>query len=279
MLSTPNPTSFHFVGSSSAVDTISRSGAEFSGSGSDHVVSDPPSSTRGTNSIHSAGSSHDLHRHLPSNSRTQAPSGNHPYAQGTWTSKNRSSANPGNNRPNLSGVFSAPNDPNKTPNGNSTLGGKTESRGTLADGSGSSATGGLVTTDDAEEASDWDLESSDSGKAKQRSPLVPLAAKAPSSSTASSSVDISVSLLTSSAHTHTPRLALTPETILPLVTYAKEVRARLVDCLKELEKARTKGRGAATTATTTTIGSMAPHSSVSRSFRAPDVGTSTLRRG
>lgn len=263
MLSTPNPTSFSFadpsnprLGSKDSLWPKGRSGAEFSGSGSDHVVSDPPSSSaHGTkSSINSASSLHDRHHHPSSLSRTQAPSTNYPYSQGTWNSKNRSSATASGSRPNLSGLFST-GDQNPTPAG------KPATRGSDTSRSGSSATGGLVTTDDAEEeASDWDLESSDSGKARRNA----IAAKPPSSSTASSSIDIS-----QLAHVQT-RLALTPETILPLLAYAREVKARLVDCLEELERARAKGRSSATTASASQYSS--------RTFRAPEVGTSTLRR-
>jgi hypothetical protein len=261
MLSTPNPTAFNFTDPALVKWPKGRSGAEFSGSGSDHVVSDPPSSsTHGTkSSVNSASSLGDHHSHPLSISRAQAPSTNYPYSQGTWTSKNRSGAAAGGSRPNLSGLFSA-GEQNQTPTGKPITRGSSTSRGTLADGSGSSATGGLVSTDDAEEeVSDWDLESSDSGKARR------LAAKAPSSSTASSSIDIS-----QLANVQT-RLALTPETILPLLAYAREVKARLVDCLEELERARAKSRSSATAPNPT-----AQYSS--RTSRAPEVGTSTLRR-
>jgi hypothetical protein len=260
MLSTPNPTAFNFT---DPALVQGRSGAEFSGSGSDHVVSSPPSSsTHGTRSSVNSASSLGDHHHRPlSISRAQAPSTNYPYSQGTWTSKNRSGAAPGGSRPNLSGLFST-GEQNQTPTGKPTTRGSSTSRGTLADGSGSSATGGLVSTDDAEEeVSDWDLESSDSGKARRNA----LAAKAPSSSTASSSIDISQ---LASVQT---RLALTPETILPLLAYAREVKARLVDCLEELERARAKARSSTTASNPT-----AQYSS--RTSRAPEVGTSTLRR-
>lgn len=248
MLSTPNPTGF--ADPSSIRWPKGGSRPEMS-SGSDHVTSDP--SARGTKSTLNSASS--LHDHRPSSvSRAQASSTNYPYSQGTWNSKNRT-ATGSNSRPNLSGVF--PNDNHKSSKS------QTASRGTL---SGSSATGGVVTTDDTEEeVSDWDKDSSsDSGKAARK-----LAASKAPSSTASSSIDMS----------HQSRLSLTPETILPLLAYAREVKARLVDCLDELERARGRSRSTASPAPAhAPVPTQATSQRSTRGARAPEIGTSTLRR-
>jgi hypothetical protein len=184
----------------------------------------------------------------------QSSSTNHLYSQGIWASKNRSGAAAGGSSSNLCGLFST-GEQTQRPTGKPIRRRNCTSRGTLAGGSGSSATGGLASTDDAEEeVSDWDLESSDSGKAHRSV----LAANAPASSTASS-----FSVLT--------RLALTPETILPLLVCAREVKAQLVDYLEELERARAKGASAATAPNPT-----APSSS--RTSGSPEVGTCMLRR-
>ncbi|KIM28544.1 hypothetical protein M408DRAFT_329337 [Serendipita vermifera MAFF 305830] len=258
MLSTPNPTTFN---PSSIRWPNGGSRQELSGSGSDHIVS---SSARGTKSTLNSASS--LHDQPPSSvSRAQANSSNYPYAQGTWTTKNRTS-NPSGSRPNLNGVF--PSSETQKPAKSS----QTASRGTL---SGSSAAGGIVTTDDTEEEiSDWDRDSSsDSGKAARKLSSHASSLK-PASSTASSSVDMSHHQIPTQA-----RLALTPETILPLLSYAREVKSRLVDCLDELERARGRSRGTPSASTAVSAAAQQQqYSSSSRGSRAPEIGTSTLRR-
>jgi hypothetical protein len=101
------------------------------------------------------------------------------------------------------------------------------SKGSLLDGSSSSAAG-LHTTDDGDEGSDWDLES-DSGK-----PAVIHEGKVAThrypSHTTSTSTSSSLDMMAN------PRLALTPENIVPLLAYAKEVRGRLNECLEQLAK-------------------------------------------
>jgi hypothetical protein len=206
-----------------------RPSHEISGSGSDHMLSDlTSSSVRGKkSSIESGDLSHD-----------PTPP-NYPYSQGTWKSKQRGSTSASGSRPSLAGTF--PIDKQDPSSGNPArynTRSSNPSRGTLAYESSSSAAG-VITTDDAGDVgSDWDADSG-SDQARNANKLASIGrsqgssyhTRAPSTSTTSSSIDM----------TFPARLALTPENIVPLLVYAKEVKGRLNDCLEELrrlEKAR-----------------------------------------
>lgn len=201
-----------------------KSRSDVSNSGSDHVSSDPYSS-RGTGAKSSMDST------AESQETGSSVSHSHPYSLG-WN-KNRSGllglGDKNGSRPSLNGVFG------KQPNSQGSKAQSKSSRGTLADESCSSAAGAPSTDGDdgGDAGSDWDMDS-ESGRP------APLFAgppqfqtprkihHAPSSSTASSSIEMS-----------TPqqvRLALTPENIVPLLAYAKEVRGRLGGCLEDLRK-------------------------------------------
>lgn len=225
MLSTPNPRSFNeaiaSINPSTSQATLSsqqssRSTAEdstrprrpghyreLSGSGSDHVMSDQASTTGNKSSIDSRDS------HDPASMR----GGNYPYYHGTWKHSVRSGTPAGTSsttgsRPSLAGMFANSRDitPTNAP----------KSKDSSAYESSSSAAG---QTGGDGSGSDWDAES-DGDKNTSASRHLP---SLPSPSTTTSSLD-SLPM----------RLALTPENIAPLLAYAKEVKARLSECLQEL---------------------------------------------
>ena len=231
MLSTPNPRSFNdaiaSVKPSSSQVTLSseqssRSTAEdvpdprrpghyreMSGSGSDHVMSDQASVMGKKSSIDS---------HDPASNR----GGNYPYYHGTWKHSVRSgtpaaASTASGSRPSLAGMFASDRDRDVTPTHAHASKPKPSSsrRGSAYESSSSAAgqTGGDGS------GSDWDAESDGDKNTSMSRHLPPL----PSPSTTSSSLD-SLPL----------RLALTPENIAPLLAYAKEVKARLSECLQEL---------------------------------------------
>jgi len=155
-------------------------------------------------------------------------------------------------RPSVTGVFNA---------GGTVSRSQSASKGSLLDGSSSSAAG-LHTTDEGDEGSDWDLES-DSGK-----PAVIHEGKVAThrypSHTTSTSTSSSLDMMAN------PRLALTPENIVPLLAYAKEVRGRLNECLEQLAKLDNNQMAASNDHHTSRHGH-------GRTSKATPVGTSTHR--
>ncbi|PVF94144.1 hypothetical protein CPB86DRAFT_789318 [Serendipita vermifera] len=231
-----------------------RPSHEISGSGSDHMLSDlTTSSVRGKkSSIESGDLGHDP---VPPN---------YPYSQGTWKSKQRASTSASGSRPSLAGTFAMDRPGPKAAKHDSTS--KNQSRGTLAYESSSSAAG-IITTDDAGDVgSDWDAESG-SDQARNVNKLASIGrsqgssyhTRAPSTSTTSSSIDM----------TFPTRLALTPENIVPLLVYAKEVKTRLNDCLEELRRLEK---------TRSTRSHTHTHEYTSGRTREAEVGVSTRKR-
>ncbi|KAG8814072.1 hypothetical protein FRC17_001301 [Serendipita sp. 399] len=259
--------------------THSRPGhrkGELSGSGSDHVWSDI-GSRRGTKSSIESGDS--MHRSSSKRDFVQPAPANSPYVSGTWKDKAGKASSSSNTRPSLAGMFVKPG----TDAGSSSASGS-KSKGTAAtvgataktkasrgtfDGSNSSSAAGRGTTDDDDDISDWDAESETGDQ--------------PSSLQSNSRYLTTPSTTTSSFDMLPTRLALTPENIVPLLEYAREVKHRLRECLTRLSPS-----SSTSTSATPSSGSIpyAYPSSSSRDYSSTTMttmmtttaGTTTLKR-